>query len=334
VKLLWNVRYTDLGPFRVIRRSALERLQMSDTSFGWTIEMQVKAAQRGLRVAEVPVTYRPRRGGRSKVSGNLIGSARAGIRILQYIMAAKASEWLPRLRKGQEAPAGLREWLIIFTRFPQLGSAKTRLIRALGARAAMELHREMTLDTVNMARGFAAERGSAPLVFFTGGSSADMARWLGSDLTYRPQEGENLGERLAIAFGQGFAQGIERIVAIGTDCPALDRVGLAQAFAELSTHDLVLGPATDGGYYLIGIREDCPDLFRNIDWGTDRVCRQTLAAAQNLGLSVHTLKTLPDVDRPEDLEHLPSRMRQRIMAAGRVGDSDRPRQRIGSEGTG
>jgi len=92
VRLFWRVRYTDLGPFRAIRREALERLSMADPDFGWTIEMQVKAAQRGLRVTEVPVSCRVRQGGVSKVSGNLVASFRAGRRILGYVFAAKLSE--------------------------------------------------------------------------------------------------------------------------------------------------------------------------------------------------------------------------------------------------
>lgn len=82
VSLLYGRRYTDLGPFRAIRRSALERLRMRDTNFGWTIEMQVKAIQRGLRIAEAPVAYRNRQAGQSKISGSLVGSAAAGAKIL------------------------------------------------------------------------------------------------------------------------------------------------------------------------------------------------------------------------------------------------------------
>lgn len=82
VSLLYGRRYTDLGPFRAIRRSSLERLAMRDTNFGWTIEMQVKAVQRGLRIVEVPVGYRNRQAGQSKISGSLIGSAAAGAKIL------------------------------------------------------------------------------------------------------------------------------------------------------------------------------------------------------------------------------------------------------------
>lgn len=92
VRLFWGMRFTDLGPFRAVTRAALQRLQMRDPDFGWTVEMQVKAAQQRLRVEEIPVRCRRRRGGRSKVSGTVIGSYRAGRRILSYVLVAKLQE--------------------------------------------------------------------------------------------------------------------------------------------------------------------------------------------------------------------------------------------------
>jgi glycosyltransferase involved in cell wall biosynthesis len=85
MRLLFGARYTDLGPFRVIRRAALEKLQMRDTNFGWTIEMQIKARRSGLRVLEIPVNYRKRIAGESKISGNFVGTLRAGWKILWTI---------------------------------------------------------------------------------------------------------------------------------------------------------------------------------------------------------------------------------------------------------
>ncbi len=96
VRLFWGVRYTDLGPFRAIGRAAYARLNMSDPDYGWTIEMQVKAAQLGLSVREIPVTYRNRQAGKSKVSGTVSGSWRAGKRILGYVLAAKAKELMTK----------------------------------------------------------------------------------------------------------------------------------------------------------------------------------------------------------------------------------------------
>jgi hypothetical protein len=85
MSLFFGAHYTDLGPFRVIRREALDRLQMQDTNFGWTIEMQIKAHRNGLRVQEIPVNYRRRIAGESKISGNLVGTIRAGWKILWII---------------------------------------------------------------------------------------------------------------------------------------------------------------------------------------------------------------------------------------------------------
>lgn len=98
VRLMWGTRYTDLGPYRALRRDTFERLAMQDPDYGWTIEMQVKAAQMDIPVVEVPVSYRNRRGGASKVSGTLLGSWRAGKRILGYVFAARFRELLRRTR--------------------------------------------------------------------------------------------------------------------------------------------------------------------------------------------------------------------------------------------
>ncbi len=98
VRLLWGVRYTDLGPFRALRRPTFDRLGMCDPDYGWTIEMQVKAAQAGIRVTEIPVTYRNRQAGQSKVSGTILGSVRAGKRILGYVFEAKTKELMAKAR--------------------------------------------------------------------------------------------------------------------------------------------------------------------------------------------------------------------------------------------
>jgi glycosyltransferase involved in cell wall biosynthesis len=112
VRFFWSVRYSDLGPFRAIRRPAYDRLAMSDPDFGWTIEMQVKAAQQQLHLVEVPVTYRVRRAGKSKVSGTFLGSLRAGTKILRYVLAAKGRELLrlhkPSAATEPESSAGFR----------------------------------------------------------------------------------------------------------------------------------------------------------------------------------------------------------------------------------
>lgn len=142
-------------------------------------------------------------------------------------------------------------------------------------------------------------------VHFAGGTVSDMRRWLGQDLTYQMQASGDLGDRLQQVFEQGFDHRLERIVVIGADCPDLSVHHVEQAFHLLDSHDVVLGPAHDGGYYLIGLRRAYPDLFHHISWSTQRVFAQTVAIATRLHLSLALLEPLGDIDRPEDLVILP-----------------------------
>jgi rSAM/selenodomain-associated transferase 1 len=196
--------------------------------------------------------------------------------------------------------------LIVFTRYPEVGKTKTRLIPALGAAGAATLQRQMTEFTLKQAEKLAQQKqdGLNSLsveIRFAGGDRSLMQDWLGSSWSYQPQATGDLGERMQLAFQSAFEMGSQRVVTIGIDCPELDSATLAQAFQALQNHDLVLGPATDGGYYLIGLRSLIPKLFNGIDWGTNQVFRQTMAIAEGEGLAIATLAPLTDVDRPEDL---------------------------------
>jgi rSAM/selenodomain-associated transferase 1 len=191
--------------------------------------------------------------------------------------------------------------LIIFTRYPEPGKAKTRLIPALGPDGAADLHRQMTEKTVLWARALADQSPITLEVRFEGGNGRRFQRWLGDDLTFLPQRKGNLGERMARAFQEAFQEGAGFAVLIGTDCPGLSASLGSEAFAALQSHDVVLGPATDGGYYLIGLRKMASQLFAEIPWGTEKVFSRTLDIATELGLRVHRLAPLDDVDRPEDL---------------------------------
>jgi uncharacterized protein len=198
------------------------------------------------------------------------------------------------------------ERLIIFTRYPEPGKAKTRLIPSLGAEAAADLHRQMTESTLAQVNQWQQSRSpqTSPAtveVWFAGGGYAQMHAWLGESLHYQPQPAGDLGERLIQALQAAFAAGAKATIIIGSDCPALTADILAQAFYALEQADLVLGPATDGGYYLIGLRAFVPELFESIAWSTERVFAQTLEIANRLGLSIACLPTLTDIDRPEDL---------------------------------
>ncbi|MDY6939021.1 MAG: TIGR04283 family arsenosugar biosynthesis glycosyltransferase [Cyanobacteriota bacterium] len=190
---------------------------------------------------------------------------------------------------------------IVFTRYPQPGQTKTRLIPALGAAGAAELQWQMTEQTLASFLPLLERKTLQVDVCYTGGTRRQMQRWLGENFTYRSQGTGDLGARLTRAFDSAFDRGLERAIAVGIDCPTIDPSTVDKAFEALENCDLVLGPAVDGGYYLIGLRRAVPKLFAGIDWGGDRVLAQTVAAAESLGLSIAYLAPQADIDRPEDL---------------------------------
>lgn len=195
----------------------------------------------------------------------------------------------------------MNECLIIFSRYPEPGKTKTRLIPALGAEGAAVLQRQMTEHTFAQVKELQGVRLVSVEVYFVGGNQHLMQRWLGTSVIYRQQAEGDLGRRMAIAFQTASEAGYERIVIIGTDCPDLNAQLMVKAFQSLEQHDLVLGPAQDGGYYLIGLRRLIPELFTGISWSTAEVLQQTTSIAQKLKLAVTFLPILSDVDRPEDL---------------------------------
>ena len=189
--------------------------------------------------------------------------------------------------------------LIAFAKVPRPGRVKTRLAAAIGDTEAASLYRVMGRRVLDGVRG-----GDYRLVAYIDPAN-ELARardWLGeTGIDFKPQAGDDLGERLADAFRREF-QRARHVCAIGTDAPAVDRRVVERAFTELSNNDLVLGPALDGGYYLIGLSGYQPELFRGVPWSTERVMAETLARARALVLRTATLEPLPDIDTVEDLE--------------------------------
>ncbi|MBW2466354.1 MAG: TIGR04282 family arsenosugar biosynthesis glycosyltransferase [Deltaproteobacteria bacterium] len=196
------------------------------------------------------------------------------------------------------------EQLIVFTRYPEPGRTKTRLATALGDRGAAEIQRVLTEHTAARIRDLRKARNLALTIYYAGGDEQKMKEWLGADFTYRPQVSGGLGERLIRACSDAFGKGYKRVVIIGSDCPDLEASHLKQAFEALYHKDLVLGPAADGGYYLIGMSREVKEVFTEIPWSTKGVMAATLNIAEKLGLTFETLTTLNDVDRPEDLKHI------------------------------
>jgi rSAM/selenodomain-associated transferase 1 len=298
MRYFWDTRFTDLGPFRAIRFDVLQRLYMADEDYGWTVEMQVKAVKAGLRCREVPVSYKPRIG-RSKVSGTLRGVWGAGVKILGTIFREATTAPVPddSPRKGTR--------IVLFSRYPEAGRTKTRLIPALGADGAAQLQTTLTRRTLKMLENLVSRDDCQVEVRFEGGSSNMMRRLFGANWPYVPQGDGDLGEKLTRAMNEAFAAGVAHVVFIGVDCPELTPADLAATRWLLDHHQAVIGPAADGGYYLLGLREPAPAVFDEIDWGGPRVLAQTRDKLSHSALSSAELRALHDLDRPEDLARHP-----------------------------
>jgi rSAM/selenodomain-associated transferase 1 len=175
---------------------------------------------------------------------------------------------------------------------------KTRLAPYLGEDAAARLQQQLIERTVAMACGAAV----APVELWLAGKDSHpciqglMKRFA---ITVRVQQGADLGERMLHAATAALEQA-QRVVLIGTDSPAMGSDTLQQAFAALDGHDVVYGPAEDGGYTLVGLKRPWPELFRDIEWGSGEVLQQSLSKAEALDLRVARLALGWDLDRPED----------------------------------
>lgn len=187
----------------------------------------------------------------------------------------------------------VRPRLVLFARYPTPGRAKTRLIPALGAAGAAALHRRLTERTLAVMRA----TGLPVEVRITGAPAAAFRRWLG-DVSVVPQGGGHLGARMRRAAEAP-------AILVGADVPDLTEAHLLAAAEALSRSAVVIGPAEDGGYYLIGVREPIPWLFAPMAWGTDVVQAETMARLARRGVEPVLLDPLSDLDTPEDLKRWP-----------------------------
>jgi len=188
--------------------------------------------------------------------------------------------------------------LAVFARIPAPGRVKTRLSPAIPPALSARLYLAMLADALEGA--MSADPGHVS-VFWASAGDPPAGLSLPEGVAVRHQQGADLGERLSSAFAELLAGPGDRAVVMGSDCPDLGPAVLGEAFAALGDRDLVLGPARDGGYYLIGLRRPAARLFEGVSWGTDQVLAQTLERAERLGLEVARLAALDDIDSPEDL---------------------------------
>jgi uncharacterized protein len=187
----------------------------------------------------------------------------------------------------------------IFVKAPAPGRVKTRLAAEIGVRHAAEIYRDLGRRVV----AACAVSSYDTVVWFTPAEARSAVQaWLKGlrVAAFQAQITGALGTRLAAAFQRHFGEGARRVIVIGSDCPGVNAGLVSRALAALETHDVVLGPAHDGGYYLIGLRAPAGQLFRRIDWSTPAVLGQTVARARQLGLSTLLLPSLRDVDTASD----------------------------------
>ena len=197
--------------------------------------------------------------------------------------------------------------ILLFAKSPVKGQVKTRLAAETGQDFAVGLYKCFVEDVL----GFIEDVGvPLRLCFHPPNAKSDFLEWLGERDFFRPQTGDDLGERMKNAFENAFAEGFSKVVAIGSDSPDLPGDFLREALGALESHEAVVGPSSDGGYYLIGFSRASflPEAFAGIAWSTSAACAQTLALLERHGRSTHFLPEWHDVDTAADLDLLLLRM--------------------------
>ncbi len=195
--------------------------------------------------------------------------------------------------------------LLLFTRYPEVGKTKTRLIPKLGEEGAALLQKRLTERITNQADLLKRRSGIKTVVHYSGGNKEQMTSWLG-DMEYMKQTDGDLGEKMRTAFERTFASGTKAAILVGSDIPDITTDLLQQAFTTLLSKDVVIGPSQDGGYYLIGIGADkasqlLPLLFNNLQWSTNKLLATTITRLKKSDHTIANLITLRDIDLPTDL---------------------------------
>jgi rSAM/selenodomain-associated transferase 1 len=190
--------------------------------------------------------------------------------------------------------------LLFFVKNPKRGMVKSRLAIAVGEEVARDLYKSFVRDMLST-----LDKRRFPLscCFYPEDVLSDITKIIGGNHQYLAQRGDDLGARMAHCFRQAFTQGSDRVVLIGSDSPDLPAEIIDEAFTSLGEADSVIGPAFDGGYYLIGFKEDSftPEVFKSMPWGTDAVFQTTLDILKHRKRTVHHLPPWGDIDTLEDL---------------------------------
>ncbi|MEO5884101.1 MAG: DUF2064 domain-containing protein [Candidatus Limnocylindrales bacterium] len=303
----------DLPPFKAVRRSVLERLALDDDRYGWTAQLIARAlVDPNIRVREVPVAFRSRRGGVSKVSGSWRASIRAG----RAMIGTAIRETRPRPVIGLMAKA------------PGEGHAKTRLAAQLGEAYTADLWTAFLGDVAGNLLEASRRSRSTPLVMMP--RAADVApvlRIIGPAWTPLVQTRVGLSAALTELFLESFDRGADRAIAVAGDVPSLPPSHVTAALERLAAQRCaaVLGPSIDGGYHLVGMRWDATPrwwprrarahrrrrlagrleaVFCDVPMGGESARSATERALEDAGWRVTTVASWPDIDTVPDLRAL------------------------------
>ena len=192
----------------------------------------------------------------------------------------------------------MKNALIIFTRNPELGKCKTRLAKTIGEGAALQVYKHLLQHTAKVAEQVNASR----FVFYSETIQTNDI-WDKNHFTKKLQTGNDLGERMLNAFQDVFNLNFSKVVIIGSDLLDLNATVISEAFQHLEKNDAIIGPAKDGGYYLLGLKKLYPKIFKDKKWGTETVREETLSDLINN--SVYMLEELNDIDTFDDMKHYP-----------------------------
>jgi rSAM/selenodomain-associated transferase 1 len=189
--------------------------------------------------------------------------------------------------------------LLVFVKYPDKGKVKSRLAKEFGEDTVLRLYEGFVLDILETIR---EGKYRIKICFHPASAREKIASWLGKSYLYMPQNGRDLGEKMKNAFTAAFSEGFEKVMLIGSDIPDLPKEIIEEAFA--SNGDAVIGPATDGGYYLIGFKRSTflPHIFEGMQWSTASVFERTMEIFRKHSYNVHVLPQWQDIDTPEDLK--------------------------------
>lgn len=206
--------------------------------------------------------------------------------------------------------------VLFFVKLPEKGKVKSRLSKELDEQIVLSLYENFVLDFLDTLK-----KGEyfLKVCFFPSDREVEMLHWLGETFLYMPQSGTDLGDRMKNAFINAFSEGFHEVLLVGSDIPDLTNEFIEAAF-NLDLSAAVIGPASDGGYYLIGFKENTflPAVFEGIHWGTETVFEETMRIFQKHNYRVHILPEWRDVDGAGDLKALYERNKNTEFAKSRT----------------